>query len=435
MNEIISPNINSFPVMQNIAQLQESFVPKNINSIVLINAVNNGDLNGHIMNVKRVALQPSFPGYWQSKDGAYWQLTNSTITLEMFGGIADGNWTFAGYGTDNYPAITDAIAYVNASSKYNLNNDIYLPAFLAKRLELGPGVYFFKQSITINTQIHLKGYGAFSESTTSGSTLVFPAGVHGIVATTDAVWSTFEDFSLYACLYDPFGMSPGEYYTNSPGGWDGVTLAHGINSVTTILMNRLQITGFIGDGINTTGDAQSIHKVCCLQNGRNGITIYGGDGNAGLFTECTIDQNGQWGIFEDSFLGNMHIAHLSEGNGQWFPTQWVRTNQTCTVQEDGKMWWITPIEDGFANNLVAAQTSRPSTNNGVWYLALANTTGCYSPVWGQVLWADSVYTVIPGQEANMWTSQSYISNTVWEASPTNTSVTYVIWANNFSPYT
>lgn len=53
----------------------------------------------------KVAVQPTHPGKFQSADGAWWELTEADVTLEMFGAVGDGI-------VDDGQAYIDAWAYI-----------------------------------------------------------------------------------------------------------------------------------------------------------------------------------------------------------------------------------------------------------------------------------------------------------------------------------
>ena len=100
----------------------------------------------------RVASAPSHPGKFQSADGAWWELrTSSYILPEQLGAKGDWNGTA---GTDDRPALMDAIAYCNAKN---------CP------LRLGPKAYYISNVLDITLPISIEGTAQVSSQIVSGN--------------------------------------------------------------------------------------------------------------------------------------------------------------------------------------------------------------------------------------------------------------------------
>ena len=67
---------------------------------------------------------------------------------------------------------------------------------------------------------------------------------------------------------------------------------------------------------NLTGNANNFRIESCVVtfNGKNGIFAAGGDVNAGLVTGVSATNNGGWGIYDGSFLGNTYVGCHTESN-------------------------------------------------------------------------------------------------------------------------
>lgn len=118
---------------------------------------------------KRVGTAPSHPGYFQSADGAYWEIAETVITPQMIGVVADT-------GTDQVSAITNWLAVLST-----LQRKGYGPA----------GVYsisYMDQTYTDSLEIEchkdavFKGLRSYQRFAGNGSTTAF----------------TITDFSFYA---------------------------------------------------------------------------------------------------------------------------------------------------------------------------------------------------------------------------------------------
>ncbi len=104
---------------------------------------------------------------------------------------------------------------------------------------------------------------------------------------------------------------------NGIGTWTGAE-AHGIDARFAIRIENVRVFNMTGHGINLVpdliGDLCYVNCVDIYNCGGDGIHISGGDANAGLFMRCSVVACGGWGINDNSFLGNTHIGHHTNGN-------------------------------------------------------------------------------------------------------------------------
>jgi len=101
---------------------------------------------------------------------------------------------------------------------------------------------------------------------------------------------------------------------------------HGLHAVTRGDIIRCTFALFPGDGIriesqtgfgasNNNANSTRILFCQCGGNGANGIHLLRGDANCVVTQGCDLHANGEFGIFDNSFLSNHHIGHHAEGNG------------------------------------------------------------------------------------------------------------------------
>ena len=92
---------------------QAATISGSVNYVVTFAYATTGDGGGAVY--KRVGSMPTFPGYFQSADGAYWQISDYEITPQMFGAAGDGS-------TDDATALTNwfaAICGLKVSGRLN----------------------------------------------------------------------------------------------------------------------------------------------------------------------------------------------------------------------------------------------------------------------------------------------------------------------------
>jgi len=95
-----------------------AMIPSGINAIHTAGYSSAGDNGGALYN--RVSSQPSFPGYFQSADGSYWQIASDILAPEMFGAVNPA--------LDSYPAIANLVLTATALNIFDvqLRSRIYL---------------------------------------------------------------------------------------------------------------------------------------------------------------------------------------------------------------------------------------------------------------------------------------------------------------------
>lgn len=107
-----------------------------------------------------------------------------------------------------------------------------------------------------------------------------------------------------------------------------LSTSHGIVSTVVTRMKDVEVLNFGGDGIYLWGDGGSgrpesygsnvsfchFESVTVAMCRGNGISIQGGDANAGHFENIDIRDNWQYGIYDNSFLGNHWVSTMAHNN-------------------------------------------------------------------------------------------------------------------------
>lgn len=361
-----------------------------------------GDAGGALY--KRVASEPSHEGKIQSADGAWWENAEYILTPQMFGAVADGV-------ADDYAAIVAAIARGTGLS-------------LAGDNKSGPRIFFpdaryrVSDTIEIETNVHITG-NASGSGNNAHAILEFDDDVLGI--------------EIFTSATGPSG-TPGdgtiiEGLRILGGGTD--TTKHGIWVHSDVSIRNVQIDGFPGNGIHIqTGNANvfTIEKVRVQNNGLNGVYLVGSDQNAGLGIQIDASNNGRWGIWDASTLGNTWVACHTAGNGQatvannpagsssivWYggfrygahPDATEADYVATTPGTDPTVWVQKQAASGGATLIpdwVAAQPSGTYFSGGSFRTSNASNTsaflGCYEEV-GQAGFSFVATTLAMGGQMN-----------------------------------
>lgn len=191
--------------------------------------------------------------------------------------------------TDDYQA------FVNAYNALPVNGgEILVP----------PGIYLTSATLVISKPVRLIGAGIHSGANKATSVIRPAAGVTGIqINNSQGTTSRFEGLVLWS---RSSGAGTDNGFTNH---------AHGV------VWDQVLVQGFGQDGVandTTTGgncnnwSARNLRVVGCF---RHGMMNDGVDSNAGSAFDCEFSNNGGWGIWDESFLGNAYFGCLTEGNG------------------------------------------------------------------------------------------------------------------------
>lgn len=235
-------------------------------------------------------------------DGRGFRLNEAIPDITMFGAVADD-------ATDCYQAIIACLAYMD---KYGITN-----------MNWPEGKFYCSDTIQIKQQVILSGPSAGQEPGVFGTDnnyLRFPANKGGLC------------FNRYDMLGDAIVAGGGRADASivrglhlKGGGGDANQTYSGIKTGCRIKVEDCLIHGFAGHGIfikgNGGGNANCwrIDTVRLWGNGKSGLRATGADANAGISTLVDASNNAEWGIHDDSFLGNKHDGFHMEFNtlGAW----------------------------------------------------------------------------------------------------------------------
>lgn len=322
---------------------------------------------------KQVGSEPAHEGKFsitlQNAQVIWYELAENIVTLEMFGGKADGALSGSSVtGTDNVPALEAAIDFITA-------NPMQAPIFGAGvKIQCGVGTYAFYSTIKLQKLVTISGAsGAGMGNASLGTWFVFPRDIVGIKA-----------FS--ADTVDPdTGLESG-----SSG--DGTVLesiriqstigtdrtAHAISMQCRLSCRDLRIQNWSGNGYHieagaVSGEFAGNANNWDIQGGRvtgchNGIFTVGGDANAGTAFHVDVSDNRQCGILDRSFLGNQYFGCHANGNST---RGWCHHNSIFYLAVRSESNFDDPSVFG---------TTEPGTNTSVWEVtALGNLS--VTPAW------------------------------------------------------
>jgi hypothetical protein len=225
-------------------------------------------------------------------DRKQWFNLNAEVNVRDFGAKGDGV-------TDDLPAFNAAIAALGPANETHLGQTLYVP----------PGSYYLSNTLHLTRSMILRG--ASGSGPFGSSILFFDGGITGIaIERLDTYpaqpgrgdWSVITDLSLRA--RNRLGNSP------------GIAL-HARASIS-----NCGIAGFSGAGIEITSNLGGNSNVnnfavtyCRVETcGSHGIFIDGADANAGYLLGVDCSQNGGWGFYDSSFLGNTYLACHAAAN-------------------------------------------------------------------------------------------------------------------------
>jgi hypothetical protein len=217
--------------------------------------------------------------------------------------------------TSTYDCYADIMEAINSvtytlTSEYVAGPAIYFP----------PGKYKCNSTLDLKKSVRLFG-DASGLPYSPYSMLSFPAAVHGIVVnrnnTTSGGIDSPATSAADATIIDGLVIE----------GVNSGAVAHGVWLRARALIRNCNILRFSGNGINvvatagsggatTEGNANNFRieggrvELC----GKSGLFVDGADANAGYVIGLDCSDNGEWGIWDSSFLGNTYLACHTAGN-------------------------------------------------------------------------------------------------------------------------
>lgn len=289
--------------------------------------------------------------------GAWVRCFEGPINVRWFGAVADD-------ATDAAPAINAAFAVAEAMGvtvPYGIGTP---PVVIPK------GLYYCASSLVPQQNTQLLGDGGKGYAGGSATLLRFAPNVHGI------------DLQSAIGTRAPSVRLKGLHLKGGYAGTEGEF--HGVAADVSFVAEDLYVELFQGDAFNITASSDQGNGYlknsncfalnnCTANSSRNGLFIQGADSNAGYTIGLNACYNRQWGIRDESFLGNTHIAAHADGNGISH-----RSAPYTVVSHEGR--WFAPMPGQAA---AAATTPPPSGENdtAVWaYCGYGGVTES-TPAW------------------------------------------------------
>lgn len=295
-----------------ISLLDDLTVPSNIELLPLNGAVISIDADKtltYLGSTSRWPIAQLFSG-----DGSVAGLDVSRP--KWFGAVADCIYSAGWSGTDNFNAFRKAIDALKPNA---WTYGGFYPA--VGKLIVDKGDYFLSAVLELKKPIIIEGV-ASGQDTNEGSHLVWAGNTSGIVVNRyntfnnaiELPTTTGADGSIIRCI---------ALTSSHTGAADN---HHGIWLRARAIIEDCVIESFSGNGINIVADAGGgdtfqgnsnnfqICRVTVRTNNGHGIYVLGGDTNAGTVIGVNASNNGGYGVYDSSFLGNTYIGVHTAGN-------------------------------------------------------------------------------------------------------------------------
>ena len=203
---------------------------------------------------------------------------------------------------DSLPAMNACIAALTEQGTF-----VYP---VAGRINLPKGLLYLNGTLTLAAGVHFVGHGAGQQGANWATSFKFPVNTKGILvqkANTGPNQNGGDGSILEGIFIQGSGTT---------------TTAHGIDMQARMVLRNCAIYGFGGNGINIVADSGVrtnannwvIENCTSLVNGGHGLYVSGADSNAGYCHMLDASNNGGWGIYDNSFLGNTYIACHTASN-------------------------------------------------------------------------------------------------------------------------
>ena len=220
--------------------------------------------------------------------------------------------------TDAWPAIEAllAVRQANGKTNYPKGPTIFFPAGKYNLASVGAN------GIQLKAETHLMGDHGGMGNAGAGSELIFPADCAGIVVNR---YNTLNNAVESPTTGGADGSSVRRLVVTGGGGTSAT--AHGIWLKARAHIENVTVQKFAANGINIvagagTGGASEgnandwfLKTIRAAENGLNGIFCDGADANSGVGIGCSAVNNGRYGIYDSSFLGNTWVGCHTATNG------------------------------------------------------------------------------------------------------------------------
>lgn len=329
-----------------------------------------------------VAAHPAWS--FLAADGRGFRLSgDQELWFEMFGAHGEaalGGDGASARGEDDLPAWRACTDFLNVH-RQGFESSIYYQSVPAIRFRRGG--YYFSETLELTHGVHqLIGHANGDVVAGGGTCFLFAAGRSGIILQS---WDT--EGVTGSRANTPSGTSGSlirDITVRSLGGTIGGD-EHGFVVRSAAKLIRCSAMDFGGSGFfivattpgNGNANGWKMQDCSAAHNGRCGLLIDGADTNAGVNIGFNGQSNGTWGIWDGSFLGNVHVGYHLDGNGtvQAGPRFWGRRSPGALAHHGGRHWYVVPGQHE------AAASTEPGTNPAVWRLLGAGGEGSIYPSW------------------------------------------------------
>lgn len=366
----------------------------------------------------RVAEEPSHSAKVRSEDrflpdgtededdGGWWELKddNGTIYPTQFGAVAH-TYTSSGEIQSSEGTLTDSFPAWEAMQEYMIAKSVgtQIPTIIGSvaegsgrrtgfRIFWPPGLYYFSDSWEIKDviQIHEASGNSSQSGPGAGVVLIWARDKVGIRVNyhrTRGIPGTLEDTEEGS--YTGQGSGIIGFTLRSYGG--GAGAADGIQIRAPFFVRDCVICNFGQDGININaqaitstdairgnGNLFELYNILVTANGRCGVYCDAADSNAGMGIHVAANNNGKYGIWDSSFLGNTWIACHTISNGLMNVGQIFSGENNTTsnmVSHGGNRYVVMYGQE------VAASTTTPGTDTSVWQFVSAGGVAGFAPAW------------------------------------------------------
>ncbi|HYI39217.1 MAG TPA: glycosyl hydrolase family 28-related protein [Allosphingosinicella sp.] len=334
---------------------------------------------------RRVATEPAHPGKFRSQDrflpngttdstnGGYWEFqpADGIVDVEEFGLVGDGT-------TDNSAAMTDLLTFIRVK-QVNPFDAVNIGGY---RIRFPIGHFYFSEKIDLKSTVIIEGQG-------TGLAGGFPTKLR--FATDGIILNAYHTIDGGA-ESPPTTTAGGTIIRNlmltssaTSGAHDGIWMRARATLEQVSVHNfprygvRIEAEG-LSAAAPVRGNANNWRMIDCrlIGNGDCGLFVSGGDVNAGIGTGIDSSFNGNWGIWDNSFLGNAYIGCHTDYNG--IPGASVGRSAPAVVTHSGRYYAVVPGQDA------AASTTTPGTNAWVWFEYWPSPDG---PATGAAAWSSS----------------------------------------------
>lgn len=223
--------------------------------------------------------------------------------------------------TDDYATFMKAVNVETWSTGWYTRGPILL---------IPDATFYMSQTIELKRIINIRGLGT-GTTFQGGATFKFPTNTRGLVInrynTLDGDVEATPTTAADDCRIENLRLD-GTSVSTDPTVRD--VNACGIRMKASASLRNVMVKRFSGDGYNITaavsgeggtGDLLGncnywqMYECHGIENGRHGLFVQGSDANAGTCIAGNFTYNGQFGIRDNSFLGNTYIACHTATNG------------------------------------------------------------------------------------------------------------------------